>query len=192
MEGAKERLGIILADEKNEIEGLRKIIREEGNLSSKIREIRNELGVIEDSLKSMDNKFKGRIKKIQELDDEITYLNFEVQCKDIDTIALVIMCNLPDGFYGSENTEENGEGSLKRIEIYYNLEDKTHLKRDKDVHVKAGKINILATEDKQFKIEVSLGDNREPNYKETEFIIPNLYRIYKIIVWINTNLYYHE
>lgn len=192
MSGGKERFREILSNEKNEIEELKKIISDRGSLTSKIKQIKNELGVIETALREMDNKFYERIKQIEKIDDEIKLLNFEIQSEDIDTITHVIKNNLPEGFGGVEYSEENDKDNLKNIKLYYNSKNKTHLKKDKDMPIEIGKINILVTEDKQFKVEVTLGDKMDSNYEQAEFFIPNFYRIYKIIAWINTNLHYNE
>jgi len=179
MLGDKERFSNILLDEKNEIEELKKIIKDKGSLPSKIKKIRDDLGIIEMALKSMEKEFNFRIKHIEQIDYKIKELNFEVQSRDIDTMANIISNNLPDGFDGFngsggiENSEEYDENNLKSIELRYKSTNKINLNKGKEIP-NIGKINILGTEDK------------------AEFNIPNLYRIYKIIAWINTNLHYNE
>ena len=192
MNGARERFSVILTDEKGEIEEFERIIKEAGDLRENIRDVKSQLVLIENNLKSMDNKFKNKIKKIEEIDEEIKQLNFEVRSENIDIISQVIIDNLPDGFDGIENSEECAENILKNIKIRYKSSNGTNLRKDKDTYFEVGEINILVTEDKEFKVEVMLGNEGEPNFKETDFLISKLYRIYKIIVWINTNLHYHE
>lgn len=192
MEGARERFSVILSDEKNEIEEFKKFIKEASNLQANIKEVKSKLVVIENSLKTMNNKFNDRIKNLEEIEKQIKQLNFEVQSNNIDIISQVIIDNLPDGFGGIDDYEKYDEDNLKRIKICYKSTNRTNIKKEKDASNGIGKINILATDEKDFKVEVALGNKGEPNYKETEFIVSNLYRIYKIIVWINTNLHYHE
>lgn len=108
-------------------------------------------------------------------------------------IAHIISSNLPIGFDMYENTEEYYENNKMNIKLAYELiNNKPQLKKDKDVPAVISEINILATEDKEFKVGVSLGDKMHSDFKEAEFYIPNFYRIYKIIAWINTNLHYNE
>jgi hypothetical protein len=193
----KERFSKILLDEKNEIEELKKFIKGKGSLYPRIKKIRDDLGLIEMALKSMEKEFNDRIKHIEEIDNKIKLLNFEVQSRDIDTMANIISNNLPDGFDGFdgsggiENSEEYDENNLKSIQLRYKSTNKINFRKSEEIP-NVGKINILGTEDKQFKVIVTLGDKMNANFKEAEFNIPNLYRIYKIIAWINTNLHYNE
>jgi len=197
MLGDKERFSKILLDEKYEIEELKKIIKDKCSLPSKIKKIKDDLGVIEIALKSMEKEFNIRIKHIEEIDDKIKLFNFEVQSRDIDTMANIISSNLPDGFDGYdgsggiEPSEEYDENSLKIIELRYKITNNVNSKKEKEIP-KIGKINIIGTKDKQFNVIVSLGDKIKPNFKKAEFTIPNIYRIYKIISWLNINLHYNE
>lgn len=190
MLGDKERFSEILLDEKNEIEEIKKIIKDKSSLASDIKRIRYELGVIELALKPMEKELNRKVNRIEDLDNKIRQLNFEVQSRDIDKMAFTITRNLPDGFGGLKNSEEYDENNLKSINLCYTSTNKINFKKDKEMPEIIGKINISGTKDKQFEVDVTLRDKMDSNFKEAKFIIPDLYRIYKIIAWINTNLHY--
>ena len=197
MLGDKEKFIEILSAEKNEIEELKKVIKDKCSLPSKIKKIRTELGEIETALRSMEKEFNDKLKYVEEIDTKIKLLNFKVYSEYIDTIANIISNNLPNGFDGFdqsggiENSEEHDENNLKIIELHYKSTNKINIKKGKEIP-KVGKITILGTENKQFKVVVALGDKMKPTFKQSEFNIDNFYRIYKIIAWINTNLHYNE
>ena len=161
----------ILSEEKNEIDELKKIIKDNCSLPVEIKKIKDELSEIETTFKSMEKELNNKIKHIQEIGDKINLLNFEIQSRDIDIMASIISSNLPDGFDGNdasggiESSEEYDESSLKIIELHYKAINKINLKKGKAIP-QIGRINILVTEDKQFKVIVTLGDKMKPLLKK--------------------------
>ncbi|URZ17188.1 hypothetical protein [Clostridium felsineum] len=191
MEDAKHRFTMILADEKREVEELKEIIKERSNLKGNITAIKDNLKDMENKLKSIDDKVKNRISKICQIDEEIRNLNFDVQCSNVDIMMQIIIDNLPDEFLTECNNEDENLNILKSINIYHTNKYETSLRKKKESSVYAGRITI-SSDNNQFKVNVALGKSDKDILKQEEFTTSNLNRIYKIIVWINTNLNYKE
>lgn len=186
MEGAKERLAEILLKEKYEIQELRADLAKSKEIKTRISHIKKELDELSNIATIIENKLNERNKAIGKIEEEIAQLNFEVQAEGIDSIFQIIVNNLP-GECASVNINKDKENIKITTEI---CEKKVESNGKKQVETASnlGRITIEPDENKEFTVKVEVYKNG----RAESFKIPNIYRIYKVIAWINNNLYYNE
>lgn len=138
------------------------------NVQKSLNEVKNMLSDIESSSKDAKEKVQSSISKLQNKTLEITRLNM----KDVFDL---IKDNLPDGVIGNQD----GERCLK-------LETIKRTKKDKEKVL--GLVNYIEEED--VKLKVLIYQENGADIKEDIFTLSSITRIYKIISYINNNVYY--